>query len=118
MKKQYGLTAQGDAMTTVYQKTLGSENRSSPPSRASALLKFADLDDLQVVVIHTGEQASRDAGIRATLQRAHNDAIAADNPIDPELEPEQVLYVGPAQLDEGGKRYRLDLRSEARVCVP
>ncbi len=88
-------------MTTVFQRTVGSGNRSSPPSRAGAFLKFADLDDLQVVVIHTGEQASRDAGIRATLQRAHNDAIAAENPIDPELEPEQVLYVGPAQLDEG-----------------
>lgn len=105
-------------MTTVFQRTVGSGNRSSPPSRAGAFLKFADLDDLQVVVIHTGEQASRDAGIRATLQRAHNDAIAAENPIDPELEPEQVLYVGPAQLDEGGKLYKMaDRDATKRVIV-
>lgn len=61
-------------------------------------LKFSNLLNHEVVVIHTGEQASRDGTIRSTLQRANNDAIAADNPVDAELEPEQSLYVGPGQL--------------------
>ena len=105
-------------MTAVYQGTAGPGNQNSPPSRAGAFLKFADLDDLQVVVIHTGEQASRDAGIRATLQRAHNEAVATDNPIDPENEPEQALYVGPAQLDEGARLYKMvDRDATKRVIV-
>ncbi|MBZ6065294.1 DUF927 domain-containing protein [Aeromonas schubertii] len=105
-------------MTAVYQGTVepGHQNGSSP--RASGFLKFADLDDLQVVVIHTGEQANRDAGIRATLQRAHNETVATDNPIDPEVEPEQALYVGPAQLDEGGRLYKMaDRDATERVIV-
>ncbi|WP_081849338.1 DUF927 domain-containing protein [Aeromonas jandaei] len=97
-------------------KAVGHKN--SLPSNASAFLKFADLDKLQVIVIHTGEQANRDAANRATLQRAHNDAIAADNPIDPEFEPEQTLYVGPVQLDEGGKLYKMaDRDATVRVIV-
>ncbi|MDM5113587.1 DUF927 domain-containing protein [Aeromonas salmonicida] len=105
-------------MTVVYQGTAGSSHQNSPPSRAGAFLKFADLDDLQVVVIHTGEQASRDAGIRATLQRAHNEAVATDNPIDPESEPEQALYVGPAQLDEGARLYKMaDRDATKRVII-
>ncbi|MFM4939569.1 DUF927 domain-containing protein [Aeromonas enteropelogenes] len=86
--------------------------------KANSLLKFSDLDDLQVVVIHTGEQASRDAGIRATLQRAHNEAVVADNPIDPEMEPEQTLYVGPAQLEEGARLYKMaDRDATKRVII-
>jgi putative DNA primase/helicase len=105
-------------MTAVYQGTAGSSHQNSPPSRGGAFLKFADLDDLQVVVIHTGEQASRDAGIRTTLQRAHNEAVATDNPIDPEVEPEQALYVGPAQLDEGARLYKMaDRDATKRVIV-
>lgn len=105
-------------MTVVYQGTAGSSHQNSPPSRAGAFLRFADLDDLQVVVIHTGEQASRDAGIRATLQRAHNEAIATDNPIDPEVEPEQALYVGSAQLDEEARLYKMaDRDATKRVII-
>ncbi|CAD7555580.1 DUF927 domain-containing protein [Aeromonas hydrophila] len=105
-------------MTAVYQGASSSGHQNSPPSRAGAFLKFADLDDLQVVVIHTGEQASKDAGIRATLQRAHNEAVATDNPIDPEVEPEQALYVGPAQLDEGARLYKMaDRDATKRVIV-
>ncbi|HDZ8856429.1 TPA: DUF927 domain-containing protein [Aeromonas dhakensis] len=105
-------------MTVLHQGAAGPGHQNSPPSRAGAFLKFADLDDLQVVVIHTGEQASRDAGIRATLQRAHNEAVATDNPIDPESEPEQALYVGPAQLDEGARLYKMaDRDATKRVIV-
>jgi putative DNA primase/helicase len=104
-------------MTVVYQGTAGSSHQNSPPSRAGAFLKFADLDDLQVVVIHTGEQASRDAGIRATLQRAHNEAVATDNPIDPESEPEQALYVGPAQLDEETRLYKMADRDATKKVI-
>ncbi len=105
-------------MTVVYQGTAGSSHQNSPPSRAGTFLKFADLDDLQVVVIHTGEQASRDAGIRATLQRAHNEAVATDNPIDPEVEPEQALYVGPTQLDEEARLYKMaDRDATKRVII-
>ncbi|MFQ2290879.1 DUF927 domain-containing protein [Aeromonas enteropelogenes] len=85
--------------------------------KANSLLKFSDLDDLQVVVIHTGEQASRDAGIRATLQRAHNEAVVADNPIDPEMEPEQTLYVGPAQLEEGARLYKMADRDATKLVI-
>lgn len=103
-------------MTAIHPGTAGSGH--SPQSRAGTLLKFSDLDDLQVVVIHTGEQASRDAGIRATLQRAHNEAIVADNPIDPEMEPEQTLYVGPAQLEEGARLYKMaDRDATKRVII-
>ncbi|MGL6381120.1 DUF927 domain-containing protein [Aeromonas caviae] len=104
-------------MTAVYQGTAGPGHQSSPPSRAGAFLKFADLDDLQVVVIHTGEQASRDAGIRATLQRAHNEAVATDNPIDPEVEPEQALYVGPTQLDDGARLYKMADRDSTKKVI-
>ena len=105
-------------MTAVYQGTAGPGHQNSLPSRAGAFLKFADLDDLQVVVIHTGEQANRDAGIRATLQRAHNEAVATDNPIDPEVEPEQALYVGPTQLDEDVRLYKMaDRDATKRVIV-
>ncbi len=105
-------------MTAIHQGAAGPGHQSSPPSRAGAFLKFADLDDLQVVVIHTGEQASRDAGIRATLQRAHNEAVAIDNPIDPEVEPEQALYVGPTQLDDGARLYKMaDRDATKRVIV-
>ncbi|WP_421186168.1 DNA primase family protein [Aeromonas enteropelogenes] len=91
----------------------------SPSSeQASAFLTFADLEDQRVVVIHTGEQANRDAGARATLQRAHNEALVADNPIDPEVEPEQTLYVKPAQLDEGGRLHKMtDRDATKRVIV-
>jgi putative DNA primase/helicase len=105
-------------MTAVYQGAAGPGHQSNSPSRTGAFLKFADLDDLQVVVIHTGEQASRDAGIRATLQRAHNEAVATDNPIDPESEPEQALYVGPTQLDDGARLYKMaDRDATKRVIV-
>ncbi|MFL9592740.1 DUF927 domain-containing protein [Aeromonas schubertii] len=105
-------------MTAVYQGTVEPGHQNGSSSRASGFLKFADLDDLQVVVIHTGEQASRDAGIRATLQRAHNETVATDNPIDPEVEPEQALYVGPAQLDEGGRLYKMaDRDATERIIV-
>ena len=93
-------------------------HQNSLPSRAGAFLNFKGLDKMQVIVIHTGEQANRDAEIRATLQRAHNDAIAADNPIDPEFEPEQALYVRPVQLDEGGELYKMaDRDATERVIV-
>ncbi|WP_421218289.1 DUF927 domain-containing protein [Aeromonas enteropelogenes] len=86
--------------------------------QVDASLKFADLEDQQVVVIHTGEQANRNAGARATLQRAHNEALAADNPVDPEVEPEQTLHVKPAQLDEGGRLYKMaDRDATKRVIV-
>ncbi|MGL5840423.1 MAG: DUF927 domain-containing protein [Aeromonas hydrophila] len=105
-------------MTAIHQGAAGPGHQNNPPSRAGAFLKFADLDDLQVVVIHTGEQASRDAGIRATLQRAHNEAVATDNPIDPEVEPEQALYVGPTQLDDGARLYKMvDRDATKRVIV-
>lgn len=105
-------------MTAVYQEAADLGLQNSPPSRVGTFLKFADLDDLQVVVIHTGEQANRDAGIRATLQRAYNEAVATDNPIDPEVEPEQTLYVGPAQLDEGARLYKMaDRDATKRVIV-
>ncbi|MGN4956747.1 DNA primase family protein [Aeromonas sp. 23P] len=105
-------------MTAVSQETTNLGQQNSPQYRAGACLKFADLDDLQVVVIHTGEQASRDTGIRATLQRARNDAIVAENPIDPECEPEQTLYVAPAQLDEGAKLDKMaDRDATKRVIV-
>lgn len=73
----------------------------------NSFLKFSDLDDLRVVVIHTGEQASRDARTRVTLQRAHNEALITGNPIDPEVEPEQTLYVGPSQLGDPPKLYKM-----------
>ncbi|WP_187268205.1 DUF927 domain-containing protein [Aeromonas hydrophila] len=105
-------------MTAIHQGAAGPGHQNSSPSRAGTFLKFADLDKLQVIVIHAGEQANRDAAIRATLQRAHNDAIMAENPIDPEFEPEQTLYVGPAQLDEGGKLYKMaDRDATQRVIV-
>lgn len=105
-------------MTAIHQGAAGPGHQNSSPSRTGTFLKFADLDKLQVIVIHTGEQAIRDAAIRATLQRAHNDAIMAENPIDPEFEPEQTLYVGPAQLDEGGRLYKMaDRDATQRVIV-
>ncbi len=42
-------------MTAIHQGAAGPGHQSSPPSRAGAFLKFADLDNLQVIVIHTGE---------------------------------------------------------------
>lgn len=105
-------------MTAIHPGTAGSGHQHSPQSRAGTLLKFSDLDDLQVVVIHTGEQACRDAGVRATLQRAHNEAVVTDNPIDPEMEPEQTLYVGPAQLEEGARLYKMaDRDATKRVII-
>ena len=65
-----------------------------------SFLRFADLTDHRVIVLHTGELANRDANVRATLQRVHNEVLLADNPIDPEVEPEQTLFVSTGQLGE------------------
>lgn len=65
----------------------------------TCFIKFADLTRHDVVVIHTGEQAARDAEQRKVWQRAHNLAIEADNPVDAEPEPEQALSIYPRQLD-------------------
>ena len=71
----------------------------------SSFIKFADLTRHDVVVIHTGEQAVRDAEQRKVWQRAHNLAIEAGNPIDAEPEPEQALIVSPRKLDEPVKLF-------------
>ncbi|HEH9416700.1 TPA: DUF927 domain-containing protein [Aeromonas sobria] len=96
-------------MTTTHLGAVSTPSRKAPAtaSVANSFLKFADLQDQGVIVIHTGEQANRDANIRATLQRAHNDALMADNPIDPEVEPEQTLHVSPGQLGEITKLYKI-----------
>ena len=96
-------------MTTTHPGTVSTPSRKTPAtaSVANSFLKFADLHDQGVIVIHTGEQANRDANIRATLQRAHNDALMVDNPIDPEVEPEQTLHVSPGQLGEITKFYKI-----------
>ncbi|MFM4847392.1 helicase RepA family protein [Aeromonas rivipollensis] len=65
--------------------------------------KFRDLTNKKVVVIHTGSFAQYDPESRKVWQRAHNLAITETNPIDPELEPEQTLFVSEKQCSEGGK---------------
>lgn len=81
-------------------------------------IRFSDLLDPRVVVIHTGEQANSKGTIRATLQRAHNEAMEENNPIDAELEPELSLYVSPSQLDEPVKLYKMaDKDSTKRIVV-
>jgi len=84
----------------------------------SCFIKFADLTRQDVVVIHTGEQAARDAEQRKVWQRAHNLAIEADNPIDAESEPEQALSVYPRQLDEPVKLWPVaDKDATNRIIV-
>ena len=84
----------------------------------SGFIKFADLTHHDVVVIHTGEQAARDAEQRKVWQRAHNLAIEADNPIDAEPEPEQALCVYPRQLDEPVKLWPVaDKDATNRIIV-
>ncbi len=84
----------------------------------SCFIKFADLTRHDVVVIHTGEQAARDAEQRKVWQRAHNLAIEADNPIDAEPEPEQALSVYPRQLDEPVKLWPVaDKDATNRIIV-
>ncbi|MHA7000320.1 helicase RepA family protein [Aeromonas schubertii] len=71
----------------------------------AAFVKLSDLPDQRTIVIHTGLRASRDGEKRSIYQRAHNHAITENNTIDPEIEPEQTLYVSASQLDAGGKLY-------------
>ncbi|HDX8363387.1 helicase RepA family protein [Aeromonas veronii] len=83
-----------------------------------SFLRFADLTDHRVIVLHTGELANRDANVRATLQRVHNEVLLADNPIDPEVEPEQTLFVSTGQLGEIIKIYKVaDSDSTKRIIV-
>lgn len=71
----------------------------------AAFVKLSDLPDQRTIVIHTGLRASRDGEKRSIYQRAHNHAITENNTLDPEIEPEQTLYVSASQLDAGGKLY-------------
>ncbi len=84
----------------------------------TCFIKFADLTRHDVVVIHTGEQAARDAEQRKVWQRAHNLAIEADNPVDAEPEPEQALSIYPRQLDEPVKFWPMaDKDATNRIIV-
>ncbi|WP_323885397.1 helicase RepA family protein [Aeromonas caviae] len=68
---------------------------------------FSDLSDQKTIVIHVGVKASPNNENRSIHQRAHNDAILKDNPLDPEIEPEETLYVSIPQLEENGKFYKM-----------
>ncbi|MFQ2601229.1 helicase RepA family protein [Aeromonas caviae] len=70
-------------------------------------VRFADLSDQNTIVIHTGTLASPNAANRQIFQRANNDNIVRDNHLDPEVEPEVSLYVSAAQLEDGGKLYKM-----------
>ena len=53
---------------SVYQWGLGMTAATDAPSKTvdRSFLRFADLTDHRVIVLHTGEQANRDANVRAT----------------------------------------------------
>lgn len=81
-------------------------------------LCFRDLDNHHTIVLHTGEQAKRDATARKIWQQAHNQAIGDDNPIDPEFEPDQALYVNPRHLDKDGVLYPMaDADATKKIIV-
>lgn len=89
-------------------------------TKITNFVKFSDLLDQKTVVIHIGNEASRDGIIRSALQRDHNGMIVRDYPIDPEIEPEQTLYISDSQLEEGNKLYRMrmaDRDATHRVIV-
>ncbi len=94
-----GHNAQGEALPK------NKPSRNSPTK--TEVIRFKDLTDQRTVVIHTGYKANRDAEARKLWQIAHNETIAADDAIAPELEPEQTLFVSPFQLDEGGRLYQM-----------
>ena len=81
-------------------------------------VKFQDLEDHRTIVIHTGADAKRCGEARDIWQRMHNLAIEDANPIGPETEPNQTLYVSPNQLDEPVKLYKMaDRDSTKRIIV-
>jgi len=69
--------------------------------------KFHDLVDKKVVVIHAGQFAHHNSESRQIWQRAHNLAISETNPIDPEQEPEQSLFVSEEQCAKGGRFFKM-----------
>lgn len=81
-------------------------------------IKFKDLEDYAVVVIHTGAEAQKCGGDRDIWQRAHNLAIERENGIGPLIEPTQTLYVSPSQLDEPVNLFKMaDRDSTKRIIV-
>lgn len=64
-------------------------------------LTFRDLDDHRTIVIHAGAKASSKASARQMYQDSHNIAVKATNPIDPEDEPRQSLYVSLKDIATG-----------------
>lgn len=79
---------------------------------------FKDLLDPSVVVIHAGSAAMWNPDERKIWQRAHNIAIMAGNTLDPEVEPEQSLYISEKQCEEGGKLFRMvDPDATKRVII-
>ena len=77
----------------------------TPKVMEGGLITLSDLHSKAVVVIHTGDKAARDPEHRKVWQQAHNQAIEADNPLDPEVEPVQSLFVAPRQLEAITKLY-------------
>ncbi len=82
------------------------------------LVKFQDLGDHRTIVIHAGADAQRCGQDRDIWQRTHNLAIEDANPIGPETEPTQTLYVSPSQLDEPARLYKMaDKDSTKKIIV-
>lgn len=81
------------------------------------LVKFPDLEDHKTIVIHTGANAERCGEARDIWQRMHNLAIEDANPIGPETEPMQTLFVSPNQLDEPVKLYKMADRDSTRRII-
>lgn len=80
-----------------------------------------DLLDPSVVVIHAGPAAMWNPDERRIWQRAHNIAIMAGNTLDPEIEPEQSLYVSEKQCEPNGKLYpmaKLDATKRVIIHTP
>lgn len=69
-------------------------------------ITFPDLDDHRTIVIHAGAKASSKASVRQTYQDSHNIAVKATNPIDPEEEPRQSLYLSHKDI-AAGKYYQM-----------
>lgn len=81
-------------------------------------VKFQDLEDHRTIVIHTGADAQRCGEARDIWQRTHNLAIEDANPIGPETEPTQTLYVSPNKLEESVRLFKVaDRDSTKRIIV-